>query len=448
MKHSNSTKRRDKQEASSAPAAHCRQARALCLSLALLVTPLCFLTSGLSSAAAQQENPVTVEHVFEQWHRRQAAAERVRFTWSADRSGLNRWSTYQAAQVPKADAALEQPENLLTLDRGRLRYVTNRWYQQAHLEFSDFTHSHLTAVTPATYSFALAKQTMFADPSQQFKNPARFTSVFDGQTRTDLLAASANRAPVANIVSTTRYMASLENVDDLIFRPIVIAYRPLAPDLMNAQPTFCRVVQQDSFVNGRQCALIEERAELLGPEVVRLYWVDPSRECVVVRCIVNEGGQSREQLDIDYTHDSAHGWVPTRWTVIVFPNGRKKSRRDFPGRLTLYQHAGAVVESYAFNESVEQPEPEPTFPAGTVVFDRKAKQQYVLEKDGNKRVLSTGELTDLIISYSELTSSNNERWPWDALAKGATGVAAAAIAFLYLRRRRSRATARIRPNES
>jgi len=114
----------------------------------------------------------------------------------------------------------------------------------------------------------------------------------------------------------------------------------------------------------------------------RLYWVDPTRDFVVVRCIIRWDEAVFSQIDIQYEPMDEVGWGPAKWSVLRFG--------DHPH--VVQQGATAVVENVDVGPSVTQVEGNVRLSPGTWVVDRVRSRQYVVRDDFSEEDIEGGYL--------------------------------------------------------
>jgi hypothetical protein len=68
-------------------------------------------------------------------------------------------------------------------------------------------------------------------------------------------------------------------------------------------------------LRGRSLAtfLLEERHDPSGWKTI--LWIEPERDYLISRYAVEFDQKPMVDIDIDYTRDSAWGWIPTGWRV-------------------------------------------------------------------------------------------------------------------------------------
>jgi len=85
----------------------------------------------LEMVAAQEETPqaskIDLATVLQAWTERQNRVRTAHFEWRHDHSGVNRWSSYQAAWPTSARNRGTTRHDSLVVKGNRFRYETDRW---------------------------------------------------------------------------------------------------------------------------------------------------------------------------------------------------------------------------------------------------------------------------------------------------------------------------------
>ena len=147
----------------------------------------------------------------------------------------------------------------------------------------------------------------------------------------------------------------------------------------------CRLITTNAILDGVRCVEIEQSKSgwrHRGVDYCRV-WVDPRRDDVAVFW------EDRSNIDldwawhgsIDYRKDPKYGWIPMHWFSAC--GGTQARTSD------------CTVIRFAFNEKLPLEMFVPKFPPGTPVRDRTTGQQYVVQKDGSKRLITREEIDRL-----------------------------------------------------
>jgi hypothetical protein len=233
------------------------------------------------------------------------------------------------------------------------------------------------------------------EESSEFFNPPPANSAqsgrvalrttLDGKDFTWLIIGPLCRGPGHSTWGFRRGVVEKMNVADRrLDEPFCFAFRAAHP-AMPWRPDNCRVITKNGIIDGVRYTEIERSArsgQRDGANHCRA-WVDPRRDDVVVYW-----DERDERLNpwswhgsIDYRKDAKYGWIPSHW----------KSSCSGPQARTV----DCTVIHYAINEKFTPELFAPKLPPGTPVRDRTTGQQYVVEKDGSKRMISREEVKRL-----------------------------------------------------
>ena len=214
------------------------------------------LTIGTASQGAELFDPtLTVETVVEAWKSRQLKVRTAQFEWKHDGSHLNfldlspsEWKTDQHLLT----ASLRMDSSRLHYDGkhssnwvGRQRDSSNLDSLSKQLDIS-YNYNHFQT------DFEAVRVSQFQIPEDNKRQPRRFTCLFDGEVYRHLFGVTDHLSPVGFIVAPENY----EEINDIYFRPILLAYRPLHPHLGRVHSENCRLDTDQFFVNGWQCAVL------------------------------------------------------------------------------------------------------------------------------------------------------------------------------------------------
>ena len=92
-----------------------------------------------------------------------------------------------------------------------------------------------------------------------------------------------------------------------------VVFRPLAADLVNQEPDNFRLVAESKVVNGTHLVRIAKT----NPQnkTVEDYWVDPTRDDLVVLWECAPPREAACSMSIESERAPEIGWIPSRWTV-------------------------------------------------------------------------------------------------------------------------------------
>ncbi|MEZ6053809.1 MAG: M56 family metallopeptidase [Planctomycetaceae bacterium] len=104
-------------------------------------------------------------------------------------------------------------------------------------------------------------------------------------------------------------------------QPIVHNLRALNPAMWNIDWTKVKVSSEATEIDGQACLAIRTLREGV-PTSIQTWFVDPSRDFVVVRYTRQREGQPPSSvIDIDFTKDEKHGWLPASWRISILRSG-------------------------------------------------------------------------------------------------------------------------------
>lgn len=368
--------------------------------------------SRLLAAAAPE-----LEQIITTWRNRQAQVQTAEIVWEQNREGMNRWSNYQSVWAPCEGYERTCPGHVLKLSYGRVRYETDRWYHRIDFEYSGYYTSTSLEFTagrsdpfyrlhmqePVNVTYERARQGAFSDTNEQQRDPWRLTSVCDGKTSTDVFEkpsrdVKAHSEVIIRKVGADRPLSFSRVMEDMFFRPILLLYRPFDPALGGCRPEHWELLPEARQVDGSECEVIREPAKE-GWET--RYFVDPHREFVVLRMVMQRNQVTRAQFDAKYGNDLklAH------WTTVLFSD-----QQDFPGQSELPCYASADVTRCSLNAPLDESEFQiPAFPTNSLIVDQRTREVSILRADGSKRVVTREEmsLSDADFAQVAATSTGN-----------------------------------------
>jgi hypothetical protein len=157
-------------------------------------------------------------------------------------------------------------------------------------------------------------------------------------------------------------------------RALHIALRPLVSDALNQRADDFRLVAEHETVDKRPVVRLSRTDS--GSKTVEDFWVDPARGDIVVQWECQVPKQPVCSATIESERGADGDWILRRWTtklgVIKKP----------------WETAESTVTAFATNAVYPPDALRVTFPAGTVVFDRRTKEQYVIASDGSRTNVS------------------------------------------------------------
>jgi hypothetical protein len=156
-------------------------------------------------------------------------------------------------------------------------------------------------------------------------------------------------------------------VGPLSMRVPSVFFRPFASDLLEQDHRNFRLASEEETVDGRRLVRLAVRNP--PKNAAEEFWVDPARGDIIVKWQWQVGRDVVCSVSVDPTHDEHNGWLPLRWTEKVV-SGR-----------ALLGTAVNTMTGFATSEEYPRDAFHVTFPEGTIVFDRRTKEQYTIGKD-------------------------------------------------------------------
>jgi hypothetical protein len=286
------------------------------LEILFLVTAIGLIICSPKVSLAQDPNgkpppdlskPVPAKsEVIKAWQKRQDAIKTFRFAWTEQQTRPKGW--------------LPNP-----------RYPEREWLLIPGLLMDrSFTVSKMLAVdgNKMRYTFEIDRKVQL-DGSEVtsprgdidgfgVKRHYLYVSLFDGQAgKTGLTTLTGTTPPSMRPIA---WNVDAQNLDT---RAILMMFRPLDPvmgDLL-----IDRAISADTrdFYKGRSTFLLPERADPSGwKTVVR---IDPERDFLVCRIVVQFEGKWLVDVDIDHVEDKRWGWIPSGWRVTeILADGSRR----------------------------------------------------------------------------------------------------------------------------
>jgi hypothetical protein len=168
--------------------------------------------------------------------------------------------------------------------------------------------------------------------------------------------------------------------DNQFISAILVAYRPCDPDMGGVDWAGYCVSPKLENIGGRDCLIVRPR---MSQEWEKSYWVDPSRDFLVLRVVsARRGYPPSSTLDISYVEDEEHGWVPSGWKLVR--TGGSPDR--------VFEQATVRISHYEINPDVPKAEFQFEFPPDTAVTDHRSGTRYIARENGARRVVTREEL--------------------------------------------------------
>ncbi len=189
------------------------------------------------------------------------------------------------------------------------------------------------------------------------------------------------------------------------FRPIILACRPLHPQLCDLDSGDFALGSTDVNVDGHRCVELRRPPENALSDPEETYWLDRDRDWVIVKYQSSYRPRRKAATgqttiaSVSYQNDALDGWVPSAW--------RTEWRN--PDTSAIHDVKVAKVVKYAFNQEIPSDLFDLPFPPGTFVRDNtqgNASVYWVAMPGGGKHVLSEAE-RKASVSYEELLNKEH-----------------------------------------
>lgn len=153
--------------------------------------------------------------------------------------------------------------------------------------------------------------------------------------------------------------------------PIRIVYRPFDSEI--------GVFDANKLILTNDMGVVEDRPCRVLKHLDHRIWVDQARDFIPTRYSEIKHGITTRRIDIKYTADVEHGWVPTSWTNVSLENGNTT------------ESVSATVKEYRIGQPISKDTFEVKYPPGTWVRDYITDESYILREDGTRRMVPHSE---------------------------------------------------------
>jgi hypothetical protein len=179
--------------------------------------------------------------------------------------------------------------------------------------------------------------------------------------------------PIGRISKST----CLESREDIDLIPILLWVRPLAPLCFGIDLEGCRVLPEPGDLKDRQCLVLEQTRG-----VTDRWYIDAAADWTILRYEVLARGKAKVRIDLDYTSAEKGGRLLRGWQTRVWSGATDQATTVAIG----------VVTSQAVGEQPPAKDFELIYPRGTWLHDEVRGQQYVIEGDGSRRLVTEEEI--------------------------------------------------------
>jgi hypothetical protein len=271
--------------------------------------------SQLPASELTRPRQSSIATITEAWARRQAALKTIRITWHTDRTAAGFYAMIKAFNSPKparrgppqpARKASSMPKDLIVTLHSQcvLCLAGDRLAYTSDTEGID----------------------KICGPKAEFRIPSHVQMILSGgglrkysDSRTNPKVADPETASLTSRSARGSFELGLPEI-----KPLALALRPVTSTLAASNPASYKILAVRGQVGADTCLILEPsvdgRSGKVGPRTS--FWVDPARDYVIVRAIVESKGRCQRQTDITYDREPGGEWMPTTWSVILLdPNG-------------------------------------------------------------------------------------------------------------------------------
>jgi hypothetical protein len=318
------------------------------------------------AATAADRSSAELERI---WRERSSATDPIKVEWVELRSQPRSNERAAAAQTARphnnlANATIPSIQASFLLDGMRARYKTVILNQQQGGEFG------------------------LADADWGF----------DGSVSRSLITDKANPKPGGTIDLSSQFdqftVASL--------KPILIAYRTLAPHVLFRDSYTLSVVAGKEVLDGKHCQVAQLIAD--GKPIVATLWLDGTEDALPLRCTLRMRGQLMSEYRMSYDKEG----LLTGWEVTCLNDENE-----------IIESGRAQDVTVVFKPKVSPTDFVVNFPRGTVVLDKRTQKAVTVVSRGGD-------------SFTPLSQATT---PWFSVVAWVMGSAIAISAALVVWRR-------------
>ena len=213
-------------------------------------------------------------------------------------------------------------------------------------------------------------------------------NTYDGErTRTLTSPTRARNYFYGQIYSkedTNRELSVLD-IEPLLdcFHLFQTSWKLTARDSLNVDPS-------DPDIDGVTCVV----ASISGEATTHRFWIDPNRDCVIVRSSMQDREVVCRQTDFSYRKDIDHGWVLDGWNIKVY---------DAFGKIN-HSYAAKVIKTSKVNPQFLDSEFTIAVPLAAYDHDWGNGTEYILLADGQQRKILANEKS---VPYEDLLQTES-----------------------------------------
>jgi hypothetical protein len=306
---------------------------------------LVFALCGYTQARAQDGRPITVDAIVKSWTARETHARTFDFWGAGRKSTAGRTVEPQECgpTIDQKDAVpFSVPNSTFVV---KLRLVADET-RRVRFELRDKILS------------LRAKGYIDQDEIE----------IYDGDVRQIFFPVGNVEFPNAHItkVSPTDRPRHAQTL------PLVLAYRALDPHMGRFDAGGLTLTNDKDTVDKQPCLVLK-----YGESTVA---VDPARDFVPTRYREIRHGVIVRSVEIKYTFDREHGWVPSYWS-----NARHAKNGE------IFETVAITISKYKLGGPIGDEEFQLRLPTGTWVSDYRSNERYILRAGGARRMIAPGE---------------------------------------------------------
>lgn len=343
--------------------------------------------------------PPTVSQILDAWKKRASSFESGTISWKVPAESWNLFGRFETNWVSDSTPADREITGTLSFTNESARY------DSFSFTYGDYGNSNSRAMN---VGLSFSKNSRFGFVSREciYRELLPYTVIFSpddrlyfwhGNEKDNSLAIILPADPELYTRSQKKQMPHSSTVlHQFLTAPVLLTFRPMLYDCSLAQENTRMILDElQPAYEGRPCLVLrvshvnkktpkkaaktsEQKNAPLPTE--HIYWVDPSRDYVVVRYIDKRNKKPVTQIDIHYDQIVGIGWVPNTWTVLQYGHHLNVVRRAVM----------AVRTEVNVGQAINDARMQVSFPPRTQVIDTLKDQQYILGKDQSK--LSTTNL--------------------------------------------------------
>jgi hypothetical protein len=200
---------------------------------------------------------------------------------------------------------------------------------------------------------------------------ARRISAFDGDGNQ---AFSPDTEPLSGSLGAEKVFSELNTLQ---VRPIMLALRSPQPQFIELRDDRVEISDRIVMVDGKECVVVTYRPQSVPSTLASVFWLVPTENYKVVRWELQRNGEPAVLVKIQYAIHPGADDLPVSWEASSFA---------LDGSIREASKASDV--KVVINRPVTKADFQLTYPAGTVVGDRRDGKAYVVADDGSFRLQS------------------------------------------------------------